>query len=154
MRESPFSFVPASLEEVSSLAEFLIEGFLEEWKDNPEFPRPEREKVEEELEALICTGSLIKMVNNNVLIGVYGSAIRQIYWWSSKEVLTNVVFYIKPEFRSFNNYSRMLSMAEEFAKINAVPLEISFFGTSVDRKTNAVLHRGYKTLTWSVIKCH
>ena len=65
----------------------------------------------------------------------------------------DVLFYIKPEFRSYKAFDRMLSTAEEFAKINGVPLALLFFTTKdIERKLNTISRRGYKPIGFWMIK--
>jgi len=152
MRSSPFGFKLATLSEAAEITQFLLDGFQKEWEGNEDLPKPDRESVLEEIELLCKNNGLIKYMNNNLLIGVIGAKIAKAFWWSDKKVMTGVIFYVLKEFRTSNAASRMLSVVEEFAKINAVPLEMCFFGTDLERKTNMLLRRGYKPVSWSVYK--
>lgn len=152
MRTSPFSFTLARQSDIEETTSFLLQGFEQEWGDNPDFPKPDKTSVMAEISSLVEVQGLTLYKNNNVICGVIGVRVCKPFWWSSKECLQGVIFYIKPEFRGFNSYNRMLSIVEEFARINQVPLEMSFFGTDLDRKTKALLHRGYKPVSWSVYR--
>ena len=65
----------------------------------------------------------------------------------------DVMFYIKPEFRSYNAFKRMLSVAEEFAKLNNVPIALSFFSDKdLAKKAKMIMRRGYKAVSWTMFR--
>lgn len=153
MRTSPFSLKLAKAEDAQNIVDFLMPRFLEEWKDNDsDWPMPEREPVSEEIEFMCKNSGLIMYENNGVLVGVLGLKFARPFWWSTKEDLQGIVFCVDKKFRSFNSFNRLLSVAEEFAKLNQVSLEMCFFGTDLYRKVNSLIRRGYKPVSWSVYR--
>lgn len=148
-RQSPFlirTAEPTDLEQATLLA-------LQIPRENNEmFSAPNPVKVAEMLATLIANKTLIVYENNGVICGLLGVKIDS-FWWSDTQVMTDVLFYIKPEFRSFSAYKRMLQAAEEFAKINKVPLALLFLTTKdVDKKYQMILRRGYNTIGFWVMK--
>lgn len=149
-RESPFTVRAATYEDLDQCVGLAHEIPLE--NDWGYFPQTSNIKVINKLKELIDSQTLIVYDNNGVIVGILGVVVDS-FWWTEEPMLMDVVFYIKPEFRSYKAYNRMLSVAEEFAKINGLPLSLLFFTTKdTERKFNMVQRRGYKSIGFWVTK--
>ena len=143
-RQSPFEVRLGTYEDLEACIEIAMQIPLE--NDWDYFPTPSREKVTKTLSGLIEKKTLLVYVNNDVVIGILGLIIDSM-WWSDEEMMLDVLFYIKEEFRSYKAFTRMLSVAEEFAKINGLPLSLLFFTTKdTERKFKMLKKRGYKSV--------
>lgn len=150
MRESPFTIRVATMDDLPACIRLAMK--IPEENDMDYFPKPDVMKVAETLEELINKQTLILYDNNGVICGLFGVRL-DTFWWTSEPMLVDILFYIKPEFRSFSAYKRMLRVAEDFAKINNVPLALLFFTTKdSDKKHQMVLRRGFKTVGFWVMK--
>lgn len=146
---SPFEVRLASLSDL----ETAVELALEIPRENSEaFPKPSPSKVKESLKKLIEEKSLILYENNGVVVGVLGLII-DTHWWTEEPTMFDMLFYIKPEFRSYKAFRRMLSVAEEFAKINGIPLSMMFFSTKdLFRKMKLLKKRGFEPIGFWMTK--
>lgn len=112
------------------------------------------EKVLAQMERLIEHKTVILYKNNGVCCGILALDL-MVYWFTEETnaVLRDIVFYVKPKFRSFKVFSSALRLAEQYAKINKVPLEIFFFtDKDVKRKFKLFKHRGYTSQGFLVSK--
>jgi hypothetical protein len=149
-RQSPFNVRLAGEEDLDACVELALQIPKEnEWDY---FPKPSRKKVHARLSSLIEDRTLLVYVNNDIIVGVLGLIIDS-FWWTEEETMLDVLFYIKKEFRSYKAFSRMLSVAEEFAKINGLPLSLLFFTTKdVERKYKMLRKRDYQPIGFWVTK--
>ena len=143
-RKSPFSTRLADEADLEACVE-LVHQIPKE--NNWElFPPTSDAKVRVTLEKLIQDKTLLVYDNNGVVIGLLGLLI-DTHWWTEQESMLDVVFYIKKEFRSYQAFNKMLSVAEEFAKINGLPLSLMFFTTEdLGRKFKLLKRRGYESI--------
>lgn len=149
-RESPFRVRLATIEDAEQCINLALE--IPKENDMEYFPKPSFLKVAMMLEELINAKLLIVYENNGVICGLLGVKIDS-FWWTDEPMMVDVLFYMKPDFRSYTAYRRMLQTAEEFAKINGVPLALLFFTTKdQDKKHRMVLRRGFKTVGFWVMK--
>lgn len=149
-RESPFHLRTATIEDLNQCVELALK--IPEENDLDFFPKPDKTKVNQVLSELINNNTLIVYENNETIVGIFGVII-DTFWWTSEEMMTDVIFYIKPEFRSYNAYKRLLSAGEAFAKINKLPLALLFFTTKdTKRKFEMIKRRGYKPVGFWVMK--
>jgi hypothetical protein len=149
-RVSPFETRLATKDDLDACVELVHQIPLE--NDWEYFPPTSDSKVRAQLEKLIENKTLLVYDNNGVIVGVLGLVIDS-FWWTDETTMLDVVFYIKKEFRSFNAFNRMLSVAEEFAKINGLPLSLLFFTTKdVERKFKMLKKRGYESIGFWVTK--
>lgn len=150
MRKSPFEVSLATMEQLDECVQLALQIPLEnEWDS---FPAPDYDKVQETLKKLIEDQTLIIYTNNKIIVGILGCII-DTFWWSNQPMMMDALFYIKPEFRSYAAFDRLLSTAEEFAKINGLPLALLFFTTKdTERKFNMVQKRGYKPIGFWVLR--
>lgn len=117
------------------------------------FPPAKISCVENMLSSLIEAKCLIMYENNGVLCGLLGVKIDTFWWNDEAPRLVDVLFYVRPEYRSYTTFKRMLQVAESFAKINKVPLNLLFFTTKdLDRKYKMILRRGFKPVGFWVSK--
>jgi hypothetical protein len=149
-RESPFTLRTATLRDLPQCVALAMQIPLE--NDMEYFPKPDIDKVHETLSELTTNQTLIVYENNGIICGIFGVKIDS-FWWSSEPTMVDVIFYIRPEFRSFSAYKRMLRAAEDFAKLNKVPLALLFFTTKdQDKKHQMILRRGFRTVGFWVMK--
>lgn len=149
-RQSPFQLGLATLDDLEDCLKLALEIPKENEFDF--FPEADVEAVHDTIKELIGKQCLITYHNNGVIVGIMGVTIEK-FWWTKNEVMTDVLFYIKPDFRSFTAYKRMLSAAEAFAKLNKLPLALLFFSTKdLDKKYQMILRRGYKTVGFFVMR--
>lgn len=149
-RKSPFELHLARPEDLEACFKLALE--IPKENDFNFFPEADEEAVRDTIKELIAKQCMIVYSNNGVIVGILGVTIEK-FWWTKNEVMTDVLFYIKPEFRSFSAYKRMLSAAEAFAKLNKLPLALLFFSTKdLEKKYQMILRRGYKTLGFFVMK--
>lgn len=150
MRKSPFELALATKDQLDECVQLALLIPLE--NDWDTFPAPDYDKVRETLEKLIENQTLITYSNNGIIVGILGCIV-DTFWWTNEPMMMDMLFYIKPEFRSYKAFDRMLSTAEEFAKINGLPLALLFFTTKdTERKFNMVLKRGYKPVGFWVYR--
>jgi hypothetical protein len=143
-RISPFSIRLATIEDLEACVTLSIEIPKENKWDL--FPAPSRPKIEQQFRTLIENKTLLVYENNGVIVGILGLVIDS-FWWTDQESIMDVIFYIKEEFRSYKAFNRMLSVAEEFAKINGLPMNLLFFTTKdVHKKFKLLRHRGYESI--------
>lgn len=149
-RQSPFTVRSAEKEDLQVCIEIALEIPLE--NDLGYFPAPSESKVKLTLEKLIENRTLIVYENNGVIVGILGLIIDS-FWWSEEPMMMDMLFYVKPEFRSYTAFNRMLSTAEEFAKINGLPLSVLMFTTKdMERKFKMIQKRGYKSVGFWMVK--
>lgn len=149
-RESPFHLRMATPLDLHQCVDLAMKIPLE--NDMEYFPKPDIDRVASTLVELIDNQTLIVYENNGIICGLFGVKIDS-FWWSSEPTMVDIIFYIKPEFRSFSAYKRMLRAAEDFAKLNKVPLALLFFTTKdQDKKHQMILRRGFKTVGFWVMK--
>jgi hypothetical protein len=150
--DSPFSWelaTPEDLPDVIALCHALYAEL-----DPKLTPPMSLEKVFYMMESLVEHKTVILYKNNGVACGILALDLVAPWWTEEKNaVLRDIVFYIKPEFRTFKAFSAALRLAEQYAKINKVPLEIFFFtDRDVKRKFKLFKHRGYTSQGFLVSK--
>ena len=146
----PFSWELATLDDLAACVELSIGAYDE--LINP--PKLGLEKVAVYMYDSINDKRVVVYKNNGVCCGILALDY-QTLWFADNDspVLTNAVFYIKPEFRSFKAASSALRLAEQYAKINKTPLHITFFtDKDVKRKHKLFKHRGYTSQGFLVTK--
>lgn len=149
-RQSPFRVRSAELKDLDVCVKLALEIPLE--NDLGYFPAPSKTKVRATLEALINERTLIVYENNGIIVGILGLIIDS-FWWSDQPMMMDMLFYIQPEFRSYKAFNRMLSTAEEFAKINGLPLSLLVFTTKdMERKFKMIQKRGYKSVGFWMVR--
>ena len=68
-------------------------------------------------------------------------------WWSDTPLLYVVLYYIKPEKRSFKLARDLLKAAQEYAIMSKLPLVIDLFGQKdITRKQKLLRYLGFKEL--------
>lgn len=150
-RESPYVLRVATEEDTEGCVELALQIPTENTTSGM-FPPPSIDKVRGMVSSLIQGSTLLVYENNGVLVGIIGVVIDS-FWWSDKQYIMDVIFYVKPEFRSHNTFKRMLSAVEAFGKINHLPVALLFFTTvDVKRKFKLLSRRGYKPAGFWVIK--
>lgn len=150
MRGSPFEIKALQPEDVETCTQMILSASVLEF--GPDLPKPDYECIYSTLARLQEMNCLIGYVNNNNICGFLAIEIDS-YWWSKEKVLMDVMFYVKPEFRSYNAFKRILSVAEEFAKINNVPIALSFFSDKdLAKKARMIMRRGYKAVSWTMFR--
>jgi hypothetical protein len=150
MRGSPFEIKALEEKDVETCAEMLRSASALEF--SPDLPKPDWECVRKMFLSLQKQNCLIGYLNNGQICGFLGVELDK-YWWSNELVLMDVMFYIKPEFRSYTAFKRMLSVAEEFAKLNNVPIALSFFSDKdLAKKAKMIMRRGYKAVSWTMFR--
>lgn len=150
MRGSPFEIKALEEKDIETCVEMLLSASVLEF--GPDLPKPNHDCMYEMLLTLQKQNCLIGYVNNSQICGFLGIELDK-YWWSDELVLMDVMFYIKPEFRSYNAFKRMLSVAEEFAKLNNVPIALSFFSDKdLAKKAKMIMRRGYKAVSWTMFR--
>ncbi len=66
-------------------------------------------------------------------------------WWSSDPCLVGVLFYTKPEHRSFTLAKNLLNAAKEYAIINNLPIVFDIFARKdVQKKIKLLKYLGFK----------
>lgn len=149
-RVSPFVVRSAEIEDLNKCVLIALEIPLE--NDWEYFPKASESKVTNTIRKLIEDRTLIVYENNGIIVGIMGLVIDS-FWWSEEPMMLDMLFYIKPEFRSYKAFNRMLSTAEEFAKINGLPLSLLLFSTkNLERKYEMIKRRGYKKIGFWVTK--
>lgn len=149
-RESPFTFRMATLEDLDTCVSLAMQIPLE--NDAQVFPKVSEDKVAERLRESIEKQGVVLYEHSGITIGLLAVIIDS-FWFSEEPHMITQLIYIKKEFRSFGNLRRLLSCAEEFAKINNMPLAMIMFVTKdVDRKYNMAIRRGYKPIGFWTIK--
>lgn len=149
-RESPFSWRLATEDDFDVIIHFCrkIEA---EWLDNVA-PYSEA-KVTPIVQELIKNKTIIIYENNGVPLGIVGIHMSELHWWSEAVAISDVLFYIEPEFRSLNAFNRALRMCQDYAKINRVPLHFSFFtDKDTKRKLKLFKRKGYTVQGFTVYK--
>lgn len=150
MRGSPFEIKALDKEDVETCVQMLLAASAFEFGED--LPKPDYQAMYNTLDRLQQNKCLIGYVNNGNICGFLGIEI-DTYWWSKEPVLMDVIFFVKPEFRSYNAFKRMLSVAEEFAKINSVPIALSFFSDKdLAKKAKMIMRRGYKAVSWTMFR--
>lgn len=80
---------------------------------------------------------------DNKMVGVLVLAEENLRWWDSTPNLSNPIMYIKPEYRSLNNFTLLLGAAENYAKEVGIEfLPGLFFVDNYDTKSK--LMKKYK----------
>lgn len=148
--KSPFNLRLATEEDLERCVDLTMK--IREENDEY-FPKLDRPLITKNLRYCVENKTLVVYENNGVIIGLIGVTINRPAWWSKEEFMCDVVFYVLPEFRTFKTFNRMLSVAEEFAKINGLALFILFFTTKdIEKKLRMLQRRGYKTIGFWLMK--
>lgn len=73
-------------------------------------------------------------------------------WWTNEVFLNSLIFYIKPEFRSFKLAKDLLNEAKKYAIINNTPLVFDIFDKkNGDKKIKLLKYLGFKDYGSSLI---
>jgi GNAT superfamily N-acetyltransferase len=146
---TPFLIKQASIEDLPICIRLLAAMFAENSEVYPVF---DKELLEEGVKALIKGSNLLIIVNNSIGVGLLAMTIKQ-FPWSKEDFLSNELTYILPDFRSHNLEKRLLSLAEEYAKINQLPLIFQCISTEqVGLKHKLLKKRGFQELGFFMIK--
>ncbi len=149
-RQSPFSLRMATLDDLDVCVALALEVPPE--NDAGVFPNISIPKVKAGIARSIERNGVVLYENNGVPIGILAVIIDS-FWFSDEDHMITQLIYVKKDFRSFSALRRLLSCAEEFAKINNMPLALMMFVTKdVDRKYNMAIKRGYKPIGFWTIK--
>lgn len=142
-KSSPFTWQLASLNDLEAAITLSVELYQEL---DPVHRQPlSLERVGVYLYELISQEKVVLYMNNGVACGIVAlDYYSDWYAEPTEKYMTNVIFYIKPEFRNFRAFTSALRMVEQYAKINKTQLDIHFISDKdVKRKFKAFKHRGY-----------
>lgn len=68
-------------------------------------------------------------------------------WWSKEPLLMEVLFYVKPQFRSFKNAVALIKAAKEYSDEQQIPLVMDLFTKKdVEEKRKLLIYCGFKEI--------
>lgn len=105
--------------------------------------QPDPQRMVESLYVALLRGKIWVAKKDDKLIGVLALTPQQ-FWWSSEYFLTDLSFYVSPEYRRSKLGAKLLQLAIEYAKIEGLKLIISLFTTTdLKRKEDFFLRMGF-----------
>lgn len=79
--------------------------------------------------------------------------VRDAPWWSDKEHLVDTAFFVAPDVRAKRAAFRLLDAAEEYAKLERLPLYVGLFtGKDLHRKELLLARRGYHKVGSTMVR--
>lgn len=103
----------------------LVKMALEIPKDLPfeNFPKPSVEKVAEFVYTQWTQTPILvyKDEKTKEILGMIGLMVDE-PWWSGTKVLTDYMFFVKPEHRNYKITKELMNGARDLARINGIPM--------------------------------
>lgn len=149
-RLSPYQIRPALPSDLQTCISLCLELHNE---NGPEFPTVSPVKLTNALMEALNESRVVLLENNGIAVGILGIYAGEAAWWSDEHLLGDLIFFVKKDFRSNTVFNQLLSVLEEFGKINKLPVQLMFWTThDIERKFKLLTRKGYKPVGFWVSK--
>jgi len=119
--------------DIEKIVRFLCEDQLDEQNNLDWFMPRDYETVKTTFfnmivmeEGVVWLSTFTTKDGKEIISGILALRLEQT-WWSTQRMLVNIVFYVNPQFRSYNLANRLLNVGISFAKASGFELVASTF---------------------------
>jgi len=140
------SIQPALPTDLSQLVAFCYKAFEENQLTGSNCPLDFDKTVTEINDNILHHVVLVKrnQDNSNFIDGMIMLKSGEV-WWSKSLILNNLLFYVKPEKRSFKLAKDLLKAAQKYAIINRLPIVFDIFDQKdASKKIKLLKYLGFK----------